>query len=84
MAMMQCPNCQSHIRKPTSPWAVIFGVVAFLSVGSLMLIFLCVAAIAVVGVNAAAEMEQNGTTMNIESFEDFGQQAALEQDDFAL
>ena len=78
MATLQCPNCQTHIQKPTNVLAWVFGILgalALLMVGGFLLIIVCLAAISAVGEAEMSDAEQQAYSQDWQP----GQQVAIER-----
>ena len=58
MASIPCPNCGTHVQKPTNIIAIILGIFGFVMVGGTLLVIICLATIATVGANAEARFDE--------------------------
>lgn len=78
MASIPCPNCGTHVQKPTNIIGIILGIFGFLFIGGTLLIIICLATIATVGANADARFDEVGAELNEVDFDSGAMQIEAE------
>lgn len=69
MASIPCPNCGTHVQKPTNIIGIILGIFGFLFIGGTLLIIICLATISTIGANANARFDEASAELSEIDFE---------------